>query len=81
MHRRGWSRVGATLAKTFIERKSFFYALLLLASHNSKAAKFGKAFLDLYDPTDYINMGQALKVLNAVRYFEIGIPITYIQYA
>lgn len=24
-------------------------------------------------------MGQALKVLNAVRYYEIGIPITYTQ--
>ncbi|KAJ3552868.1 hypothetical protein NM688_g3925 [Phlebia brevispora] len=44
------------------------------------AAKFGKAFLDLYDPTDFVNMGQALKVLNAVRFFEIGIPITYAEY-
>ncbi len=24
-------------------------------------------------------MGQTLKVLNAVRFFEIGIPITYTQ--
>ena len=45
-----------------------------------QAAKFGKAFLDLYDPTDFVNMGQALKVLNAVRYFEIGIPVTYAEY-
>ncbi|KAI0792484.1 vacuolar protein sorting-associated protein 16 [Abortiporus biennis] len=44
------------------------------------AAKFGKAFLDLYDPTHFVNMGQALKVLNAVRFYEIGIPITYAQY-
>ncbi|KAF7789677.1 hypothetical protein EIP86_000623 [Pleurotus ostreatoroseus] len=44
------------------------------------AAKFGKAFLDLYDPTDFVNMGQALKVLNAVRFFEIGIPVTYAEY-
>lgn len=45
-----------------------------------QAAKFGKAFLDLYDSTDFVNMGRALKVLNAVRYYEIGIPITYTQF-
>ncbi|KAH9833258.1 vacuolar protein sorting-associated protein 16 [Rhodofomes roseus] len=44
------------------------------------AAKFGRAFLDLYDPTDFVQMGQALKVLNAVRFYEIGIPISYAQY-
>ncbi|KAF9805445.1 hypothetical protein IEO21_09049 [Rhodonia placenta] len=44
------------------------------------AAKFGQAFLDLYDPTDLVQMGQALKVLNAVHCYEIGIPITYAQY-
>ncbi|EGN92883.1 hypothetical protein SERLA73DRAFT_79230 [Serpula lacrymans var. lacrymans S7.3] len=44
------------------------------------AAKFGWGFLDLYDPTDFVNMGQTLKVLNAVRYYEIGIPLTYSQY-
>ncbi|THH19130.1 hypothetical protein EW146_g1994 [Bondarzewia mesenterica] len=44
------------------------------------AAKFGRAFLDLYNPTDFVTMGQTLKVLNAVRYYEIGIPITYSQY-
>ncbi|EMD35361.1 hypothetical protein CERSUDRAFT_66538 [Gelatoporia subvermispora B] len=44
-------------------------------------AKYGRAFLDLYDPTDFINMGQALKVLNAVRFYDIGIPLTYAQYS
>ncbi|PFH49934.1 hypothetical protein AMATHDRAFT_146515 [Amanita thiersii Skay4041] len=44
------------------------------------AAKFGRGFLDLYDPTDFVNMGQTLRVLNAVHYYEIGIPITYAQY-
>ncbi|KAG7441120.1 vacuolar protein sorting-associated protein 16 [Guyanagaster necrorhizus] len=44
------------------------------------AAKFGRGFLDFYNPTDFINMGQTLKVLNAVRYYEIGIPLTYAQY-
>ncbi|KAL0062112.1 Vacuolar protein sorting-associated protein 16 [Marasmius tenuissimus] len=45
------------------------------------AAKFGRGFLDFYNPTDFVNMGQTLKVLNAVRYFEIGIPLTYAQYS
>ncbi|KAI0701369.1 vacuolar protein sorting-associated protein 16 [Cytidiella melzeri] len=44
------------------------------------AAKFGKAFIDLYDATDFVSLGQTLKVLNAVRFYEIGIPITYTQY-
>ncbi|ORX39657.1 Vps16, C-terminal region-domain-containing protein [Kockovaella imperatae] len=45
-----------------------------------RAAQFGRAFMDLYNPSDFVTMGQTLKVLNAVRYFEIGIPITYEQY-
>ncbi|PCH35379.1 vacuolar protein sorting-associated protein 16 [Wolfiporia cocos MD-104 SS10] len=44
------------------------------------AAKFGRSFLDLYDPADFVQMGQTLKVLNAVRFYEIGIPISYEQY-
>ncbi|KAF9652633.1 vacuolar assembling/sorting protein VPS16 [Thelephora ganbajun] len=44
------------------------------------AAKFGRSFLDLYNPSDFVSMGQALKVLNAVRAWDIGIPITYSQY-
>ncbi|KAG7548910.1 hypothetical protein FFLO_03202 [Filobasidium floriforme] len=45
-----------------------------------KTATFGRAFLDLYNPTDLVNMGQALRVLNAVRFHEVGIPLTYRQY-
>ncbi|KAB5594660.1 Vacuolar protein sorting-associated protein [Ceratobasidium theobromae] len=44
------------------------------------AAAFGRGFLDMYDPTDFVAMGKILKVLNAARYYEIGIPITYAQY-
>ncbi|KAL0240233.1 hypothetical protein I308_106782 [Cryptococcus tetragattii IND107] len=45
-----------------------------------KAAQFGQAFMDLYNPSEFVEMAQTLKVLNAVRYFEVGIPITYDQY-
>lgn len=44
-----------------------------------QAATFGRAFLDLYNPTDLVNMAQTLRVLNAVRDFEIGIPLTFQQ--
>ena len=44
-----------------------------------KAASFGKTFLDLYNPSDFVAMSQTLRVLNAARYYEVGIPITYEQ--
>lgn len=44
-----------------------------------KAASFGKTFLDLYNPSEFIQMSQTLRVLNAVRYYEIGLPLTYDQ--
>lgn len=56
------------------EREPYWQRKLL------SAAKFGWGFLDLYNPTDFIAMGQALKVLNAVRFYEIGIPLTYSEY-
>lgn len=45
-----------------------------------QAAKFGRGFLDFYNPSEFVAMGQTLKVLNAVRFYEIGIPLTYDQY-
>lgn len=39
----------------------------------------GRSFLDLYNPTDLVGMAQSLKVLNAIRYYEVGIPLTYQQ--
>jgi len=45
-----------------------------------KAASFGKCFLDNYNPNYFVNMCRSLRVLNAVRHFEIGIPLTIQQY-
>jgi len=45
-----------------------------------KAAAFGKAFLDHYPAEKFVNMCKTLRVLNAIRNFEVGIPITYNQY-
>ena len=46
-----------------------------------KAASFGKSVLDLYnDVDDFVEMTETLRVLNAVRFFEIGLPVTHEQY-
>ncbi|KAK3113378.1 Vacuolar protein sorting-associated protein 16 [Teratosphaeriaceae sp. CCFEE 6253] len=45
-----------------------------------KAASFGKSVLDLYNSDDFVDMTEALRVLNAVRFYEIGLPLTYEQY-
>ncbi|GAM26637.1 hypothetical protein SAMD00019534_098120 [Acytostelium subglobosum LB1] len=53
------------------------------ASEQSKllrAASFGKCFLDNYNPQLFVQTCKALRVLNAVRYYEIGIPLTLEQY-
>ena len=38
-----------------------------------------QTFLDLYNLFDFVAMGQALEVLNSVRFCEIGIPLTHSQ--
>ena len=45
-----------------------------------KAASFGKSVLDLYNSDDYVDMTEVLRVLNAVRFYEIGLPLSYEQY-
>ncbi|TAQ89614.1 hypothetical protein B7494_g2070 [Chlorociboria aeruginascens] len=45
-----------------------------------KAASFGKSVLDIYDSDDFVNMCEILRVLNAVRFYEIGLPLSYEQF-
>lgn len=45
-----------------------------------KAASFGKSFIEVYDPTAFVDMARTLRVLNAARNYQIGIPISYDQY-
>ncbi|KAG0225975.1 hypothetical protein BGW42_003963 [Actinomortierella wolfii] len=45
-----------------------------------KAASFGKSFLEVHNADSFVNMCKTLRVLNAVRFYEIGIPLTYAQY-
>ncbi len=45
-----------------------------------KAASFGKSVLDIYNSDDFVDMCETLRVLNGVRFFEIGLPLSYEQY-
>lgn len=45
-----------------------------------KAASFGKSVLDIYNSDDFVDMCQTLRVLNAVRFYEIGLPLSYEQF-
>ena len=45
-----------------------------------KAASFGKCFLDMYNPDDFVSMCKQLRVLNGVFAERIGIPITITQF-
>lgn len=74
--------MGALLAEAAAQRKPLCHTerQSLNDTQRLQAAKFGRSFLDLYDPSDFVHVGQALKVLNAVRFYEIGIPLSYAQY-
>ncbi|KAI5301405.1 hypothetical protein KEM56_001755, partial [Ascosphaera pollenicola] len=45
-----------------------------------KAASFGKSVLDLYSSDDFVEMTERLRVLNAVRDYKIGLPLSFEQY-
>ncbi|KYO29943.1 vacuolar sorting-associated protein 16-like protein [Alligator mississippiensis] len=45
-----------------------------------RAASFGKCFLDRFSPESFVRMCQDLRVLNAIRDYQIGIPLTFAQY-
>lgn len=45
-----------------------------------KAASYGKSVLDLYSSDDFVDTCDTLRVLNAIRFYEIGLPLSYDQY-
>ncbi|KAF1922830.1 vacuolar protein sorting-associated protein [Didymella exigua CBS 183.55] len=45
-----------------------------------KAASYGKSVLDLCSSDDFVDTCDTLRVLNAVRFYEIGLPVSYDQY-
>jgi hypothetical protein len=45
-----------------------------------EAASYGKSVLDLYSSDDFVDTCDTLRVLNAVRFYEVGLPLSYDQY-
>ena len=45
-----------------------------------KAASFGKSILDLYSSDDFVAMCEMIRILNAVRDYRLGLPISYDEY-
>lgn len=45
-----------------------------------KAASFGKSVLDIYNSDDFVDMCEKLRVINAVRFYEVGLPLSYEQF-
>lgn len=45
-----------------------------------KVASFGKSVLELYSSDEFVEMCETLRVLNAVRFYEVGLAITYEQF-
>jgi hypothetical protein len=45
-----------------------------------KAASFGKSILELYNSDEFVEMCERLRVLNAVRDYRIGLPLSYDEY-
>lgn len=45
-----------------------------------KAASFGKSVLTLYNSDDFVEQCERLRVLNAVRAYQVGLPLTFDQY-
>ncbi|XP_053493194.1 vacuolar protein sorting-associated protein 16 homolog [Ictalurus furcatus] len=45
-----------------------------------RAASFGKCFLSNFPPEPFVSMCRDLRVLNAVRDYTVGIPLTHTQF-
>ena len=58
----------------------FCLLFTIFSSFHNQSGSFGKCFLTDYRPEGFSNMCQMLRVLNAVREYSIGIPLTYSQY-
>lgn len=45
----------------------------------TQAAAFGKSFLEAYNPSSFVETTKTLRVLNAVRDYKVGIPLSWEQ--
>eukprot|EP00002_Diphylleia_rotans_P004919 TRINITY_DN1382_c0_g2_i1.p1 TRINITY_DN1382_c0_g2~~TRINITY_DN1382_c0_g2_i1.p1 ORF type:complete len:828 (-),score=186.60 TRINITY_DN1382_c0_g2_i1:1462-3921(-) len=45
-----------------------------------QAASFGKSYLEFYNAERYVEAAKTIRILNAVRHYEVGIPLTIQQF-
>ncbi|KFY51994.1 hypothetical protein V496_08707 [Pseudogymnoascus sp. VKM F-4515 (FW-2607)] len=45
-----------------------------------RAASFGKSVVDIYNSDEFVEMCEILRVLNAVRFYSVGLPLSYEQF-
>ncbi len=65
--------MGSLLAETVTE------GISQMTGTNRQAASFGKAFLELYNSDQFVDMCKTLRVLNAIREYTVGLPLSYQQ--
>uniref|UniRef100_A0A8C5RV97 Vacuolar protein sorting-associated protein 16 homolog n=1 Tax=Laticauda laticaudata TaxID=8630 RepID=A0A8C5RV97_LATLA len=53
---------------------------LLRWENRGRAASFGKCFIDKFAPENFVETCRDLRVLNAVRDYQIGMPLSFDQY-
>ena len=68
---------GTTVPLSFKEPST---TLCFLSFHTHQAARYGKCFCDFFDPQRFVDTINILRVLNAVREYQVGIPMTMAQY-
>lgn len=84
MSRCGCPRMGRARAEEAPQGDEFPYERTRMPDCGSwavfvQAAAFGKSFLDAYNPSDFVEATRTLRVLNAVRDYKIGLPLTWDQ--
>ncbi|GAA5885073.1 hypothetical protein JCM16303_006391 [Sporobolomyces ruberrimus] len=45
-----------------------------------QAAAFGKSFLEVYNPSEFVQTTKNLRILNALREYKVGLPLTMDQF-
>lgn len=45
-----------------------------------RAASFGKSVLDIYNSDEFVEMCETLRVLNAARFYKVGLAVSFEQY-
>ena len=73
-----------SLQKSLLRVRYFVKAIHCYCVHIMQSGQFGKCFLGSDIPQNivdsFVEMCQHLRVLNAIRDYRIGIPLTYRQY-